>query len=83
MNNLHSVYDVTEKSEKLPFSVGDITDTLRSEPLNLDISCIIHTPQSVIVKKSRDDYMNEKIAQVVRDKFDVSVTCRADMLVFM
>lgn len=83
MSDLHSVYENTEKTEKLPFSVEGITDTLMSEPLNLNISEIIHTPQSVIVRKSRDDYMNQKIAQVIRDKYDVSVTCRADMLVFM
>jgi hypothetical protein len=83
MNSLRSAYDTIQKDEKLPFDVEAITKTLMSEPLSISRSDIFETPSSVTVKKSRSDYMNQKVVQAIRDKFDVEATCMADMLVFM
>ena len=82
MSTLCSMYDDAKPSNKLPFDIGSITEALTSEPLNMDISQIVYTPQTVIVKKTRDEYLNEKIATIIKNKFDVNVSCRSDMLVF-
>lgn len=82
MSTLCSMYSETKPCNKLPFDIGRITETLMNDPLNIDINQIIHTPQTVIVKKTRDEYLNEKIATVVKNKFDVNVSCQSDMLVF-
>lgn len=82
MDKLHSVYESTKVQDKIPFSVNAVTDVLMGDPLNLDISQIIHTPQTVIVKKARDEYMTERIIDEIKKRFEVIVTCRSDMVIF-
>lgn len=79
---LQRAYETVKPVKKQPFGVETIMDSLMGAPLNLDISQIIHTPQTVIVKKAKEDYINEKIAKFIKDRFCVIVTCRADMLIF-
>ena len=82
MSTLCSMYDDAKPSNKLPFNVEDVKESLMGDPLNIDISQIVFTPSSVIVKKTRDEYLNERIATVIKNKYDVNVSCRSDMLVF-
>lgn len=82
MNSLNSVYETTRAQEKRPFDVDAITDVLMAEPLNLDISDIFHTPQTVVVNKSKDEYLNRRIVAIIKDKFDVESVCKADKVIF-
>ena len=81
-NSLKSVYEMTKSAEKQPFNADQITDALMAEPLNVDISCIIVTPQTVIVQKTKDDYLNHRIVAVIKSKFEVESLCKDDKLIF-
>lgn len=81
-NSLKSVYETTRSAERQPFNVEKITDALTAEPLNVDISCIVVTPETVIVQKTKDDYMNRRIVATIKSKFEVDSLCKNDKLIF-
>lgn len=83
MSNLNQVYDATKCSKKLPFDINGITDALMAEPLNLDISEIIHTPATVVVKRPKDEYIKQKIVETITHMYETEALCKADCLVFM
>lgn len=80
--NLSVAYEGIRGAKKAPFDIEAITDALMAEPLKLDISEIIHTPLTVIVKKKKDEYMNCRIASEIRGRFNADAICKGDMLVF-
>lgn len=83
MSNLNQVYDTVKCPKKLPFDIDGITDALMAEPLKLDISEIIHTPATVIVKRPKDEYIKQKIVGTITRMYETEVKCRSDYLVFM
>ncbi len=82
MNNLCTAYDNANTASKLPFNASQIIDDLMGEPLGVDITNIAETPNTVIVRKNRDEYLAKRIAASIKGKYEVKCICKADMLIF-
>lgn len=82
MNELSETYNNTKVSSKRPFDIDEITESLMSEPLSIDLNQIAHTPVGVMVMMPKEEYMKKRIAPIITRKFEgVHVCCKEDMLI--
>ena len=81
MEELKQTYENAKVMDKKPFDIDAITDTLLSDPIKLDINDIAHTPASVVVRLSREDYSKKRIPTTIMRQYHVYPICRDDMLI--
>lgn len=82
MTDLSITYDNTRAAKRRDFDIDEITDVLMAEPINLPIDNIIHTPESIIVKLPRNEYMKRRIGTLILRKYNAITICKDDMLIF-
>ena len=81
MSELSIAYNKVIPTKKRPFDIDSITETLISEPINLDLNIIAHTPVAVIVNLPREEYTKKRIGTTITRSYDAYTICKDSMLV--
>ena len=81
MSELSIAYDRVIPEKRRPFDINDITEALMSEPMNLSIDDIAHTPVAVIVNLPREEYTKRRISTTITRSYDAYTICKDSMLV--
>ena len=76
---LENVYSNTKVKKKRPFNVEEVSDYLMSN--GVDVSNIIHTPETVMINLPKNDIIKRGIIQMVTGEFEAKPLWKNDLLI--